>query len=274
MRCHLTKISTNYKSLLDQAKATEITICQPSVQILLLIAIALSVVAIAGYSISGYQYAFIELNSLTPYVPVILLENITVFGDGIFLLTLVLLFSCRNIRFHWTVLFTSLLGAIIVNLLKDYFAMPRPPAILDPETFNLLGKAYKTRSFPSGHSLTAFLLASICFCYIKNWYLKATIIVIAVMVALSRVLIGVHWPMDVLVGGSLGIVIGVAGMIITSKWKAGVCAYVHLFTLSLFVIACIMVFIEGNDYELALPLLYVVAAAALFRAIKGYILIK
>ena len=274
MHSHLIKVSTNYRSLINKAKATEITICQPSVQALLVTAALLAAVAIFGYIRSGYQFAFMTINSLSPYVPDVLLENVTIFGDGIFLLTLILLFSCRNIQFHWTVLFTSLLGAIIVNLLKDYFSMPRPPAVLDPETFNLIGKAYKTRSFPSGHSLTAFLLATICFCYAKNWYLKTSFIVLAVMVALSRILLGVHWPMDVLVGGALGIVIGVAGMIITSKWKAGVCAYVHLFTLSLFVISCIVVFVEGNDYELALPLLYIVATAALLRLIRSYVLVR
>ncbi len=74
--------------------------------------------------------------------------------------------------------------------------MPSSPAVLDPETFNLLGRAYKARSFPSGHSLTAFLLASVCFCYTKNVFFKVVLITLAVLVGLSRVLIGVHWPMD------------------------------------------------------------------------------
>ena len=274
MRCQMTKIVTNYQSLLQEAKSTPFTIPQSNTQILLLVAVVLASIAMVGQVYGGYQFGFMEINHLSNYIPCLLLENMTVFGDGVFLFALVLLFSCRNIRFHWAVLFTALLGAVVINLLKDYFAMPRPPAVLDPETFNLLGRGYKSRSFPSGHSFTAFLLASVCFCYAKNAYMKATFILLAVLVALSRVLIGVHWPMDVLVGGALGIVLGVGGVIITSKWKFGLCAYVHLFTLSLLVIACIMVFVDGNDYKLALPLLYVVSAAAIARTVKSYIFVR
>lgn len=274
MRCHLTKMSTNYKLLLDQARSSKAVVPQSSIQILLLVAVLLASTAMIGDLLGGYHFGFMEINRLSVYIPSFLLENMTVFGDGVFLLALVLLFSCRNIRFHWTVLFTTLLGAIVVNLLKDYFAMPRPPAVLDPEAFNLLGRAYKARSFPSGHSLTAFLLASVCFCYVQNAYAKATFILLAVLVALSRVLIGVHWPMDVLVGGALGVILGVGGVMITAKWKFGLCAYVHLFTLSLLVIACIMVFVDGNDYKLALPLLYVVSAAAIIRTMKSYVFVR
>jgi membrane-associated phospholipid phosphatase len=274
MRCQLIKMSTNYKSLLDQARTTEMVVPQFSIQILLLVAALLASMAMIGEVVGGYQFAFMAINSLSVYIPVVILENMTVFGDGVFLLVLVLLFSCRHIRFYWAVLFTSLLGVIVVNLLKDYFAMPRPPAVLDPETFNLLCRAYKARSFPSGHSLTAFLLASVCFCYTKNVFFKVVLITLAVLVGLSRVLIGVHWPMDVLVGGSLGIVLGVGGVMITAKWKFGLCAYVHLFMLSLMVIACIAVFVAGNDYTLALPLLYAAAGAALVQAVRDYILVK
>ncbi|MGB0783527.1 MAG: phosphatase PAP2 family protein [Marinomonas sp.] len=274
MRCSSTNICNNYKSLLEEARSTPTVVSQSNIQILLVIAIVLASLAGIGYSMGGYQFAFLEINHLSSYISPTLLENLTVFGDGVFLLALVLLFSCRHIRFHWTVLFTTIVSAIVVNLLKDYFAMPRPPAVLDPEAFNLLGRAYKSRSFPSGHSMTAFLLATICFCYVQNLYFKVSIMMLAVLVGLSRVLIGVHWPADVLIGGSLGVVLGVAGVMVTAKWKAGICAYVHLFTLTLLVIACIMIFVDGNDYKLALPLLYVVSAAALFRVFKNYIWLK
>ena len=274
MRCYSKKVRDNYKSILERARTSELILPQASIQLLLVVAIILSVIAMLGYSIGGYQFAFLEINSFSSNISPALLSNLTIFGDGVFLLALVLLFSCRNVRFLWTVLFTTIVAAIVVNLLKDYFAIPRPPAVLDPESFNLLGRAYKARSFPSGHSMTAFLLASICFCYIQNWYFKVSILILAVLVGLSRVLIGVHWPMDVLIGGALGVVLGVAGVIVTVKWKAGICAFVHLFTLTVLVIACIMVFVDGNDYKLALPLIYASAGAALAQVIRDYFLVK
>ncbi|WP_187424910.1 phosphatase PAP2 family protein [Marinomonas sp. IMCC 4694] len=239
-----------------------------------MLSVVLAGIAVLGNTLGGYQFAFIDINRFGSYLPAILLESMTVFGDGVFLLVLVLLFTCRHVRFHWTILFGSLLSAVVINVLKDYFAMPRPPAVLDVETFNLIGRAYQARSFPSGHSATAFLLASVCFCYTKNVYLKVTFISLAVLVALSRVLIGVHWPMDVLVGGALGIVLGVSAVMITVKWPFGVCAVLHLFILSLMVAACVVIFMHGNDYRLAMPLLYAAAGAALVQFIKDYILVK
>tara|TARA_R110001606_G_C15310113_1_gene643526 strand:+ start:490 stop:1314 length:825 start_codon:yes stop_codon:yes gene_type:complete len=274
MFCHFTKIATNYKSILDQAKSSDMVVPQSSIRILIAIAIILASVALVGNMLGGYHFAFMEINSFSSLISPILLENITVFGDGVFLLALVLLFSNRQVRFHWTILFTSLLSAIVVNVLKNHFAMPRPPAELDVEIFNLIGRAYQARSFPSGHSATAFLLATVCFCYAKNTYLKMSFIILAVLVGLSRVLVGVHWPMDVLVGGALGIILGLTGVMVTSKWRFGLSAPVHLFTLGLMVMACIMIFVKGNDYTLALPMLYIVSAAALLQTIKNYILMK
>ncbi|WP_421847164.1 phosphatase PAP2 family protein [Marinomonas sp.] len=274
MRSYLKKVSTNYKLLIDQARNTEMIVSSSSIQVLIAIAVGLASIALVGNTLSGYHFAFMEINRFSSNISPVLLENMTVFGDGVFLLALILLLSNRQVRFHWTILFTSLLSAIVVNVLKDYFAMPRPPAVLDAEAFNLIGRAYQARSFPSGHSATAFLLATVCFCYAQNAYFKAALILLAVLVGLSRILIGVHWPMDVLVGGALGIVLGLTGVMVTAKWKFGLCAPVHLFTLGLMVIACIMIFVDGNDYKLAMPMLYVVAAAALVQTIRNYIWVK
>jgi len=274
MHCQLSKIINNYKELIKDARQYEMVLPKSSITALLVISLSLFATAMIGFSQGGHYFAFTEINNLAPYIPSWLLENITVFGDGIFLLALVLLLSCRNPRFHWTILFVSLVSAVVVNLLKDYYAIPRPPAVLDPEAFNLLGRGYTSRSFPSGHSMTGFLVASVCICYTKNNLLKVLFMTMAVLVALSRVLIGVHWPMDVLVGGSLGILLGVGGVVVTAKWKAGICPFVHLFTVGILIIACVVIFVDGNDYNLALPMLYFIAGAALFQAIRRYVFVK
>lgn len=274
MNGYVGKIWAQYTSLIDRARSTKTDIPHSSIRALLILAVVMVVIAVAGYVLGGYQVAFMTINRFGANIPATVLESVTVFGDGIFLLVLVLLFACRNIRFHWTVLFASLLSAVVINLSKDYFAMPRPPAVLDAETFTLIGRAYQSRSFPSGHSATAFLLASICFCYTKNISLKVVFIGLAVLAALSRVLVGVHWPMDTLVGGAMGIVLGVSAVVITAKWQFGVSAAVHLFTLALMVMACVVIFVEGNDYTLAMPLLYAASGAALVQVVKSYLWVK
>lgn len=271
---YLKKVSTNYKLLLDENKSREPSISLQNFSVLISLATVLVAIAFVGNTLGGHHFAFIEINSFSSQIPPALLENITVFGDGTFLLPLVLLLANRHVRLHWAILFTSLLSAIVVNLLKDYFAISRPPAVLSSEAFNLIGRAYHARSFPSGHSATAFLLATVCFCYTKNMYFKVTFMLLAILVGLSRILIGVHWPIDVLVGGALGIVLGLIGIIVTEKWKLGLRAPVHLLMLGLMIISCVVIFVDGNDYKLAMPMLYIVAVAALVQTIRNYFWVK
>jgi undecaprenyl-diphosphatase len=59
------------------------------------------------------------------------------------------------------------------------------------------------RSFPSGHAANAFMVAALLAERLrrKRYYLYS----MAALVALSRIYLGVHYPIDVLVGGCLGL---------------------------------------------------------------------
>lgn len=265
-------IRDNYLSLIHHYQAKESPIPRNDIIVLLCLAGIFSLIGIITYFTGGYHAGFTEINSTTPYIQNLLLQNTTVFGDGALLLPLVLLFFNRNIQVQWTVLFAGISCAILSNLLKDYFELSRPAGVLAADLFNIVGPAYKAGSFPSGHTLTAFAMASICFCYIKSYPLKYLFLFIAMLAGLSRILIGVHWPIDILAGGALGILIGVSSVVITLKWKVGLGVPVHLFTLLILIASCLIVFIDGNDYQLALPLLYVVSAAALTQTYNRYVL--
>lgn len=88
---------------------------------------------------------------------------------------------------------------------KFVFARPRPD-VVPPlvETF--------TDSFPSGHTfMTAVILASIAMALTegesssRRHYLVAVGAVLAVLIGISRIYLGVHWPTDVLAGWALGV---------------------------------------------------------------------
>jgi hypothetical protein len=87
---------------------------------------------------------------------------------------------------------------------------------------------YKTQSpilpgikgFPSGHSQTAMLFASFFSLYIyshSDSYLKyipiSIIILSAMFIMISRKLNGCHTPLQILVGGFFGIILGIGGYI-------------------------------------------------------------
>lgn len=96
-------------------------------------------------------------------------------------------------------------GAALSYTLKQYYARPRPDLVDHLDTVH-------TASFPSGHALVttvAYLtLAAIVIGYLETRRARAYVIsvavLVAVMVGVSRVYLGVHWPSDVAAGWALG----------------------------------------------------------------------
>ncbi|TPE55221.1 phosphatase PAP2 family protein [Maribrevibacterium harenarium] len=265
-------ISKQYQSLIHTAQEQRFSPKKSDYIALSIIAMILGVTALLGFVVEGYHFAFLSINALNPYIPDLILEWVTSFGDTMFLLGLILIFATRNVQYHWSILFACVVAGLAINLLKDYFAMPRPPAVLDAGSFYLTGKAYMARSFPSGHSFTAFLVATISFFYLPKTWMKWSVIGLACMTALSRVVIGVHWTADVTVGGALGTLFGMFCVWATCCWRLGVCKLLHLFTLVLMLLVTDSVFFTGNDYPLALPLMYLVAFLALVQVVRYYLL--
>jgi membrane-associated phospholipid phosphatase len=98
------------------------------------------------------------------------------------------------------------LAGIAVTLLKDYFERARPP--LSHPTLDPVGVLPASTSFPSGHSATAFA-AAVAVGFVSP-RLRKPLLTLAVLVAASRVYLGVHYATDVLAGSLLGAAIGLA----------------------------------------------------------------
>lgn len=96
-------------------------------------------------------------------------------------------------------------GALLSYSLKQYYARPRPDLVDHLDTVH-------TASFPSGHAMVttvAYLtLAAIVIGYLETSraraYVLSVAVLVAVMVGVSRVYLGVHWPSDVAAGWALG----------------------------------------------------------------------
>ena len=87
-----------------------------------------------------------------------------------------------------------------------FYYRPRPFII---EEVNLLIAQLPTASFPSRHAMTAFSFAQLFYFWNKKY--SVTIFMLASLVALSRIYVGVHYPLDVIAGIVLGI--GIAFLI-------------------------------------------------------------
>jgi undecaprenyl-diphosphatase len=89
-------------------------------------------------------------------------------------------------------------------ILKNILKRSRPTASIP--NFHSVIIASDEFSFPSGHTSAAFLLAFISWEY--SMLLGFTLMIWASLVGCSRVLLGVHFPTDILAGASLGTGIG------------------------------------------------------------------
>jgi undecaprenyl-diphosphatase len=89
-------------------------------------------------------------------------------------------------------------------LLRQVTGRDRPPLVYpDPKPLVALPH---TGAFPSGHSASAFAAATVI--AFSSRRLAVPAYVLAALVAWSRVYVGVHWPLDVIGGAVLGVLVG------------------------------------------------------------------
>ena len=112
--------------------------------------------------------------------------------------------------FFWKekkVIFQSLLAGFlarfgIVELIRLFWLRPRP--FIENEVNLLL--EHNEASFPSGHAAFFFAISTIVYHYNK----KAGIgfFIASFLISISRVFVGIHWPLDILAGAIIGIFSG------------------------------------------------------------------
>ena len=102
----------------------------------------------------------------------------------------------------------SLLVCFLFNniLLKNLIARPRPYTQL-PELVMLM-KCPADHSFPSGHACSSFAVAgSLLWTMKRQWNaIRIPALILAILIAFSRLYVGVHYPSDILVGVAVGLV--------------------------------------------------------------------
>lgn len=100
------------------------------------------------------------------------------------------------------VMVMSVLTAVVITTtLKYTINRPRPF-----ETYSFIEKVTSggSPSFPSGHTTDAFVLAAALSLAFRRWYIIGPAYLWAVAIAYSRMGLGVHYPVDVLVGILIG----------------------------------------------------------------------
>lgn len=129
-----------------------------------------------------------------------------VLGDNMliwFIIALGFLLYHKNKQFITTFIAGGASVFIINTIIKKIVKRERP-YIADNNITALVSES--SYSFPSGHSSSAFLAATILTFYFPKY--RVWFFILAFLIAFSRVYVGVHYFSDVLVGAIEGIVIG------------------------------------------------------------------
>ncbi len=148
------------------------------------------------------ERVFLLLNRLGPQTSDALWANLTILGDGTVALALCLLLARRRPDLLWAVVPAALLASAWSRAWKHLDVL-RPAAVFGADAIHIIGPAYQYHSFPSGHATTAFSLAALCVLGFKLRAWSALPVGVAILVAVSRCVLGVHWPLDLL-GGAVG----------------------------------------------------------------------
>ena len=129
-------------------------------------------------------------------------------GDGFLYLILPSLYACINPEqgrvFFMLACTAFMIERAVYYMLKKNLKRRRPPAAIPG--FRSLVTPSDEFSFPSGHTSAAFLFTTLC----VLWFGAAALPLYlwASLVGISRVLLGVHFPGDILAGAIIGSAVG------------------------------------------------------------------
>lgn len=151
--------------------------------------------------------------------------NFTQIGDALIFLSILSIFFLKTPKMWEALLTASLFSLIFAGSLKGIIDIPRPTEVLDNQLFTIIGKEHVGySSVPSGHSMTTFatlFVLALAFTpkslITRVLYILGTIVV-GLILAFSRVGVGAHYPLDVILGSAIGCISALLGIIISRKY--------------------------------------------------------
>jgi membrane-associated phospholipid phosphatase len=136
-------------------------------------------------------------------------KYITHLGDGLIYLFIAIVFV--TYRYYNVILLAIIvvLQTIIVTIGKRLiFDFPRPRAFFEnsEEIFNMVDgvSVHTAHSFPSGHTASAFAVATLLICLTKNKLIQVMLMLAAILVGISRIYLLQHFLMDTVAGAFIG----------------------------------------------------------------------
>jgi membrane-associated phospholipid phosphatase len=217
------------------------------------------------------QAVFLALNHAAALLPDVLWSDLTVLGDTLVALCLLLFFLRRRPDLALAVLLAGLPATLLSHGLKIGLDMARPYALLGDQV-HVIGCTLLAGAFPSGHATSIFVLAAVLIGGLRSATATPWLLLVALLVGLSRIAVGAHWPLDVLGGMLCGWFSGLFGLYVVKRLDWAARPGVRL-AMRLFLLACAVSLYLGyaSGYPLARPFELLIALAALvFHLLPGW----
>lgn len=118
-----------------------------------------------------------------------------------------------------TVLVTLLVVAMITGITKEIVARLRPNNTEEINTLIRILKSPTSYSFFSGHASSSFSVTTIVYLFLRHRFKWSLLFFIwPLTFVVSRVYVGVHYPLDLLVGTAVGIFFAILFYRLYQKW--------------------------------------------------------
>lgn len=235
----------------------------------------LSALLILAIGLSGSnRELFLAINHAGAALPAALWALLTTFGDSLAIFSFGLLMLGRRPQLLWSLFLSALIAAVAVHSLKelsDAYGLYRPANYYSAEEIRIIGDVLIRVTFPSGHTTAAFTLVALLWLQTRiHLGLKLGLLGLALLVGLSRMAVGAHWPQDVLGGMLIAWLSAVAGTWLAPRIAWGTTPGAQRFFAGLLLFTALYL-VLGHDsgFEQARWLEMAIGAACLVGAVPG-----
>ena len=220
----------------------------------------------------GYHGGFSGLNAAATAYPAWVLQWLTALAGNAAPFAFGLFLARRYPRVLFALMLAAVAAIAYSQGLKPLFDAARPAAVLPPDSFTLIGPALRRASFPSGHSVAAGAVCGVLVYYARWAETRVLWVLLASLVGLSRVAVGVHWPVDVAFGLTGGVLSAWIGARLAARWSAAAThSATHLTLVAICALCALGLILGPSDYLPARPLLRVLGAASLAYGLVDYV---
>lgn len=181
---------------------------------------------------------------------------ITEFGSGeITIIILAFIYYCYNKDIAKTLGYICINSMMLNGIAKSLFLAKRPFQYEGKEYLRALDESLDGAtgtSFPSGHSQnTGSLFTSLIILFKKKW-IRIICTIFIILIPISRLYLGVHFPVDVIVGLFLGIGTSCLGYFLINFFKKKGYSLYILYSISILIFLPFIIFNINNPHVLDL----------------------